>query len=94
MFHTIILLVAAAGVALIAYLLVTGRGDHSAWHRETRVRVRRERAHVKALEGDPTEVAHTTEEGQSIESAWEHERVRSALQEAEPDRWPLRNRNG
>jgi hypothetical protein len=94
MLQTIILLVAAAGVALIAYLLVSGRGDHSAWHRETRVRVRRESSHVKPPAGDPTEIAHTTEEGQSIEVAWEHERARSALQEAEPDRWPLRNRNG
>jgi hypothetical protein len=91
MLQEIILVIAVAGLALLAFLLFTGRGENPDWLRHTRGRILREAIRVRVSASGRGPVA---EEAESIETAWEHERARATLQEAEPDRWPLRGSNG
>ena len=85
MLTEIILLVAALGLGLLIYLWLAGRGEEAAWLERVRGHVRRESARARAVRHVEQPAPGEALERRRIEAAWEQDRARAALQEADAD---------
>ena len=91
MVRDVIFVFAGAGLLLIVFLALSGGREGPGWFEQLRVRARRESVRTRTAGTGAERLVRESEEAQRIETAWEEERNRAGLQEAEPDRWPLRD---
>jgi hypothetical protein len=90
MAHDVLLLLAGGALVFLGILALSSRG-HPHWVEHVRDRVRAHDAAPVAASNIEEPVRHSPE-ATEIETAWEHERSRAALQEAKPEDLSLRRR--
>jgi hypothetical protein len=83
------LLLLAGGALVFLGILALSSRSHPHWVEHVRHRVRAHNAAPVVARNIEEPVRHSPE-ATEIEAAWEHERSRAALQEAEPEDLPLR----
>jgi len=87
----VIFVFAGVGLLLIVFLAFSGGREGPGWFEQLRVRARRESAPTIRAGSGAERLVRESEEAKRIETAWEEERNRAGLQEAEPAKWPLRD---